>query len=108
MAGRVPAHLTIARDGQSWWIEPSTCPAMDQHRADAVAEDALLAPICQDDNPLRGRRTCAYWYATTYETNTADRVDGSRLWEVATERGSYQQRCAVLCLCARRNRPPGL
>lgn len=108
MAGRVEAHVILARDGQSWHIEPQQCPLADEHRRSAAGMIGELGPRCQYYNPLLGRRTCPYWVATTVHQNASNRVDGSILWEEAERDGKSQIRCGVLCLGARRNRPPGV
>jgi hypothetical protein len=108
MAGRVSCHFTVGRDSESWTIDPDICPVADQHRRDAVDEDSQLAPRCQSFAYGFGRRTCPYWYATTGNSNAANRLDGSMLHQDAMARGVSQIRCGVLCMGARRNRPPGV
>lgn len=108
MAGRVQAHLVVSRDGHCWDIQPTVCPVADDQRRAAGESDAQLKPRCQEFNHGYGRRTCPLWYATTGEGNAAERLDGSILWERAIRDGKGQIRCGVLCLGARRNRPPGI
>lgn len=108
MAGNVPAHLMISPFSRRWEIQPDVCPAMDEHRKDAVSTDSGLTPRCQVYDPIAGRRTCVYWYATVRWSCSYDRVDGSVLWTQAEESGKSQVRCGVLCMAQRRNRPPGV
>ncbi len=108
MAGRVAGHLQVTRDGESWEIIPTVCPVADEHRKAAAAGDVDLAPKCQTFSYGFGRRTCCYWYATTGDNNAAERLDGSMLHRDALAAGKSQIRCGVLCMGARRNRPPGV
>lgn len=108
MAGNVPAHLMVSPNSQRWEIHPDICPGADEHRKEAIAGEPGLAPRCQVYDPIVGRRTCVYWYATARWWSAYDRVDGSTLWQAAEEEGKTQVRCAVLCMAQRRNRPPGV
>jgi len=108
MAGNVPAHLVLSRDGNGWEIHPLVCPVADNARREAGAADVGLFPRCMAFDPGRGRRTCPYWYATVDYANSTERVDGSIIHGRVAERGKMQARIAVLCIGQRRNRPPGV
>lgn len=108
MAGRVGAYLTMYADQRDWVITPEGCPAMDEHRKAAAAGEEDLQPVCEKYNPIYGRRKCVYLYGTALRENACDRIDGSVMWQNAIGAGRSQMRCSVLCLAARRNRPPGV
>jgi len=108
MAGRVPGHILLDPAGYGYTINPMHCPGADDHRREATTFDSGLAPVCRIFNDMVGMRSCPYLIALADQSLATRRVDGSTLYAAAVELGKSQLRLTILCLCQRRNVPPGV
>ena len=98
MAGSIKGEVMNWRDG-TYSVIPERCPVDDVHR--------IHEPHCFTVHPDGEQRACPYWYGTTSPANTADRRHPSMLHTDALGLGARTVNCQILCLQARRNRPPG-
>jgi len=98
MAGAVKGLVMNWRDG-TYSVLPDSCPVDDVHR--------IHEPACFTVHPDQSQRACPYWIATTAPANATDRRHPSVLHVDAVALGARTINCQILCLQARRNRPPG-